>query len=84
MSARENENFENDFFNLTFFLPASIHSCTPNTIPYFHLNSLDCVVLRFSEVRIVYLGVILYIQVNNKPHVQIKPTKDHAKSYAAF
>ena len=36
-----------------------------------NLNSL------FGRVR-------LYRQVNNKPHVQIKPTKDHAKSYAAY
>ena len=44
----------------------------------------------FSElINILYLysffrRVILYRQVNNKPHVHIKPTKDHAKGYAAY
>ena len=32
----------------------------------------------------MYYTDVLYRQVNNKPHVQIKPTKDHAKSYAAY
>ena len=32
----------------------------------------------------LFRRVILYRQVNNKPHVQIKRTKDHAKSYAAY
>ena len=36
------------------------------------------------DLDCLFRRVTLYKQVNNKPHVQIKPTKDHAKSYAAY
>ena len=42
-----------------------------------------CKIYKFSRYSL-FRRVILYRLVNNKPHVQIKPTKDHAKSYAAY
>ena len=41
-------------------------------------------VMRCTARDYLFRRVILYRQVNNKPHVQIKPTNDHAKSYAAY
>ena len=57
------------------------------------LGCVRCIVCVcfFNQKNVVVKNVVvclfrrvIYRQVNNKPHVQIKPTKDHAKSYTAY
>ena len=72
------------FFSLIDFLSTFIGYAQDSLIQIiFFFVSVQFFCL-FAFLDCLFRRVILYRQVNNKPHVQIKPTKYHAKSYAAY